>query len=138
MTEKEILEKQVEALEKLLQIKEAIIQEHEAKITKLEMEKMVWQPSQLQPLPFSPLRPMQQPQYPGISIPSVWTVDPCTDGQYHEYDNPWYSTQPQPCKKCGKATQPHFTVTSSNTVSMLDDEERALGTITDIANKKTV
>ena len=133
MDEKEILQRQVDALEKLLQIKEAIIQEQEARITKLENAALIEKFPQFPGVQFPQIPP--PPFMP--SIPSVWQVDPCSDGQLHEYDFPWHSTSPQPCKKCGKTMpQPSWTITSSN--SALVDEERALGTITDIANKKDV
>jgi len=137
MDEKEILQRQVDALEKLLQIKEAIIQEHEAKITRLESEELLRKFPQFPQMPQAPY--ISPPIPPQINIPSVWQHDPCTDGGLHQYDFPWHSTSPQPCKKCGKTLpQPSWTITSSNTASLLEDEERALGTITDIANKKDV
>lgn len=106
MTNEEILEKQVEALEKLLQIKEAIIKEHESKISQLEMERLY------NPQPF-----IGRP----YSAPSVFTADPCSDGGHHDYAYPWFSTSPQPCKKCSKVSPHQWTISSSNTVILEDD-----------------
>lgn len=118
MDEKEILQRQIDALEKLLNIKESIIQEQEKKISELERRQDfpgIWAPP-YQPLPTMP--PYAPPQ-PPIFIPSVFKHDPCSDGGPHEYDFPWYSTNPQPCKKCGKTT-PGLTITSSNDVKLGD------------------
>lgn len=105
MDEKEILQRQVDALEKLLQIKEAIIQEQEAKISKLEMDSHFMPP------------PPQQP----VFIPTVFQHDPCPlDGGHHEYHNPWFSTSPQPCKKCGRTLPQGWTITSQNDAKLGD------------------
>ena len=37
--------------------------------------------------------------YPPIQVNNP---DPCSDGGYHEYPNPWHSITPAPCKRCGK------------------------------------
>lgn len=128
MDEKEILQRQVDALEKLLQIKEAIIQEQESKIRKLENEAIS---RQFIPMP---------PPMPPISIPSIWQVDPCTDGNLHEYPFPWHATTPPPCKKCGKVSHPSYVITSSNSVELKEpfSNEDIFATIDGINNKKGV
>lgn len=105
MDEKEILQRQVEALEKLLQIKEAIIVTQEEKISRLEREAVAYPGINFPPPP---------PHQP-VFIPSIWQSPPdvCPDGSPHDYPNPWFSTQPAPCKKCGKLA-PSFTVTCTN------------------------
>lgn len=123
MTNEQILEKQVDALEKLLQIKEAIIQEQEARISKLERD--------VRP---NLNVPYTVPRYfnPNPLFPSAFS-NPCPNGQNHEYDFPWLSTSPQPCKKCGQVTQ--FTVTSGITAV---NDVLATNTIPDIINNKNV
>jgi hypothetical protein len=57
---------------------------------------------------------------PYVSIPSVWTVDPCQ----HEYPNPWMGTVPPSCRKCGKqAEMTTFTSTSSGSLRFWDDDK---------------
>lgn len=116
ITETEILQKQVDALEKLLQIKEAIIEEQEKKIRGLERDQVYIAPRQFPQQPY-------QPQYPGapmphISLPSVFG-EICSKGGFHTYPNPWHSTSPAPCDKCGKLMQ-NLTTTSSNTIKIDD------------------
>ncbi len=116
MTNEEILEKQVEALEKLLQLKQGIIDELDAKIQRLEADKF-GNPFQPMSPPFQPFQPYVPPQ--PVMIPSLWQVDPCTDGAGHDYNFPWHSTTPQPCKKCGKTFNSQWT-TASSTVHIDD------------------
>jgi len=127
MTNEQILEKQVEALEKLLQIKQAIIEEHEAKIGRLEAERYNI-PNGFPGIPWTgpglvqPFMPLQHP----INVPSVWTVDPCTDGGLHDYPFPWNSTSPPSCKKCGKmGHQSQWTVTSGTTTTLQNNPNDA-------------
>ena len=140
MTEKEILEKQVEALEKLLQIKEAIIQEQDSKIARLENEAIMAPYAK----PYFPSVQQQVYPAPGLSTPSVWTPqDPCVDGAGHNFNYPWFSTNPQPCAKCGAlAASSGWTVSSSNVVELDNDSCLAavddllpIATISNIANK---
>lgn len=47
------------------------------------------------------------------------TIDSCSDGKYHQYPNPWFSTVPPDCMKCGKASLfpfVSFTTTGTNPV----------------------
>lgn len=54
-----------------------------------------------------------------VMIPATWPYRPtyidsnmCTDGQFHDYPNPWLGTQPPACRKCGKQSFPNVTITS--------------------------
>jgi len=46
--------------------------------------------------------PWSTPSVP-IFQPYIQTIaDPCIDGNYHDYPNPWNGITSPPCKKCGK------------------------------------
>ena len=96
MTDKEILEQQVDALEKLLQIKDAIIYEQERRIEKLEGKD-------------SQFAPFTSPHFYGSG--SITYTNACHDGLPHEYDSVWLSTGPQSCKKCGSLAAPSISTT---------------------------
>ena len=47
------------------------------------------------------------------------TQDLCSDGKYHQYPNPWFSTMPPDCLKCGKTSS--FPFVTYTTASNLDE-----------------
>jgi hypothetical protein len=56
---------------------------------------------------------MQGKQDRVVNCPSVWTyspVEPCLDGEPHDYPYYWYTSVPAPCKKCGR-TANQYTIT---------------------------
>lgn len=49
--------------------------------------------------------------YPGtITSPNITWLG-CVDGKGCEYPNPWFGINPAPCKKCGIAPAPAYTIT---------------------------
>lgn len=115
MTDKEILEQQVEALEKLLKLRQAVIEELENKVAKLETEKTVypqWQPY------------ISPPQTTGLSTPC-----PSDPTGIHSYPTGWLGVNTQ-CTKCGKyAVSSTITITNST-------QQNSLGNVVTLENTK--
>ena len=48
------------------------------------------------------LKEIENQKYPPYAPPTIIPNDQtCSDGGMHDYPNPWGSTSPPPCKKCG-------------------------------------
>lgn len=58
------------------------------------------------------------PPIPEVFIPSVWTVELCSDGGQHQYPFPWHGTVPPACTKCGKSSpaSPPYVVTCTSDI----------------------
>lgn len=72
--------------------------------------------SQIDFPPYIPYIPPYYPNYPIITSPNTTGTGimfdlGCIDGKGCDYPNPWFGINPAPCKKCGIAPEPAYTVT---------------------------